>query len=153
MGACVPCAPPLTQNFFHFHAVFRKSWPNNRLAPPFRVSAPFSGKSWIRHWYGLRQKSSPGICCVQILLKCWCSLKKFRDRNSFQTWRIQIETFVTYFRSDDTAGDDGDGDQIRPPGPQPSPLHYLLRIPALHGRRVPELTRQGVSTWRHSVPS
>ena len=29
--------------FIHFHAVFGKNWPNNRLAPP-----P-SGKSWIRH--------------------------------------------------------------------------------------------------------
>ena len=25
-------APP--SNFLHFHAVFRKIWPNNRLAPP-----------------------------------------------------------------------------------------------------------------------
>ena len=41
--------PPAGPNFFHFHAVFGKNWPNNRLAPPFGVSAPSSGKSWIRH--------------------------------------------------------------------------------------------------------
>ena len=45
-------APPSSgPKFLHFHAVFRKNWPNNRLAPPpFWVSAPSSGKSWIRHW-------------------------------------------------------------------------------------------------------
>ena len=30
----------LRSNFFHFHAVFGKFWPNNRLAPPFRFAAP-----------------------------------------------------------------------------------------------------------------
>ena len=35
--------PPQSRyNFLHFHAVFRKIWPNNRLALP--------GKSWIRPW-------------------------------------------------------------------------------------------------------
>ena len=43
--------PPPGPKFLHFHAVFGKNWPNNRLAPPFGVSAPSSGKSWIRHWY------------------------------------------------------------------------------------------------------
>ena len=26
--------PPTDPKFLHFHAVFRKTWPNNRLAPP-----------------------------------------------------------------------------------------------------------------------
>ena len=40
---------PSWYNFLHFHAVFDKFWPNNRLMPPFGVSAP-PGKSWIRRW-------------------------------------------------------------------------------------------------------
>ena len=40
---------PSGPKFLHFHAVFGKNWPNNRLVPPFRISAPSSGKSWIRH--------------------------------------------------------------------------------------------------------
>ena len=48
----VPCATH-GPKFLHFHAVFGKNWPNNRLAPPFGVSAPSSGKSWIRHCVGL----------------------------------------------------------------------------------------------------
>ena len=39
-------APP-GPKFLHFHAFFGKNWSNNRLAPPFGVSAPSSGKSWI----------------------------------------------------------------------------------------------------------
>ena len=42
-------APPCGPKFLHFHAVSGKNWPNNRLAPPFGVSTPSSGKSWIRH--------------------------------------------------------------------------------------------------------
>ena len=41
---------PSGPKFLHFHAVFGKNWPNNRLAPPFGLSAPSSGKSWICHW-------------------------------------------------------------------------------------------------------
>ena len=41
--------PPPGPKFLHFHAVFGKNWPNNRLVPPLGVSAPSSGKSWIRH--------------------------------------------------------------------------------------------------------
>ena len=44
-------ARPPGPKFLHFHAVFGKNWPNNRLAPPLGVSAPSSGKSWIRHCY------------------------------------------------------------------------------------------------------
>ena len=34
-------APPLDPKFLHFHAVFGKSWPNNRLAsPPLRLAPP-----------------------------------------------------------------------------------------------------------------
>ena len=36
--------------FFQFHAVFGKFWQNRMLAPHWRISAPTSGKSWIRHW-------------------------------------------------------------------------------------------------------
>ena len=39
---------------FQFHAVFGKIWQNRMLAPPRRVGAPSSGKSWIRHWLTLR---------------------------------------------------------------------------------------------------
>ena len=40
---------PSWPNFSHFHAVFRRNWPNNGLTftPPKFVSP--SGKSWIRH--------------------------------------------------------------------------------------------------------
>ena len=31
---------PLQSNFLHFNAVFGKFWPNNRLAPPFRLVPP-----------------------------------------------------------------------------------------------------------------
>ena len=42
--------PPLAQNFFIFMQFFGKNLPINRLVPPLpRVSAPSSGKSWIRH--------------------------------------------------------------------------------------------------------
>ena len=37
--------------FLHFHEDFGNSWPNNRLAPLFRVGDPY-GKSWICCWYG-----------------------------------------------------------------------------------------------------
>ena len=49
-GGARDARPPSGPKFLHIHAVFRKNWPNNRLAPPsFGVSAPSSGKSWIRH--------------------------------------------------------------------------------------------------------
>ena len=32
--------PPPKSNFLHYHAVFGKFWPNNRLGPPFRVGFP-----------------------------------------------------------------------------------------------------------------
>ena len=47
-GARGTRAPP-GPKFLHFHAVFGKNWPNNRLAPPPGLGAPSSGKSWIRH--------------------------------------------------------------------------------------------------------
>ena len=43
--------PPPGSKFFQFHAVFGKIWQNRKLAPPRRVGAPSSGKSWIRHWF------------------------------------------------------------------------------------------------------
>ena len=43
-------APPPGPRFLHFHAVFGKNWPNNKLPLPSGVGAPSSGKSWIRHW-------------------------------------------------------------------------------------------------------
>ena len=33
-------APPFGPKFLHFHAVFGKNWPNNRLAPPLLGLAP-----------------------------------------------------------------------------------------------------------------
>ena len=33
---------PLSVQFLHFHAVFRKIWPNNRLAPPLWLAPPVS---------------------------------------------------------------------------------------------------------------
>ena len=43
---CTPSQP----NFFHFHVVFGKHLPNNRLVFPSVVGAP-TGKSWIHHCY------------------------------------------------------------------------------------------------------
>ena len=42
--------PPRGSKFIQFHAVFGKIWQNRMLAPPWRVGAPSSGKSWIHHW-------------------------------------------------------------------------------------------------------
>ena len=39
--------PPWASKFFRFHAVFRENLACSR--PPWRVHAPPSGKSWIRH--------------------------------------------------------------------------------------------------------
>ena len=39
--------PFFRSNFLHFHSIFGKFWPNNRLALPFWGVAP-SVKSWIR---------------------------------------------------------------------------------------------------------
>ena len=33
-GGARPSRPPSCPKFLHFHAVFGKNWPNNRLAPP-----------------------------------------------------------------------------------------------------------------------
>ena len=41
---------PSGSNFFYFHAVFRKKWPNNRLVlDPRGLVPPPSAKCWIRH--------------------------------------------------------------------------------------------------------
>ena len=40
---------PRESKFVKFHAVFGKFWQNRMLAPPWRVGAPTSGKSWIQH--------------------------------------------------------------------------------------------------------
>ena len=43
---CPP--PPPASKYFQFHAVFEKIRQNHVSGPP-KVSAPTSGKSWIRH--------------------------------------------------------------------------------------------------------
>ena len=43
-------APPLDQNFFIFMQVLGKIGQIIGWRPPFGVSAPSSGNSWIRHW-------------------------------------------------------------------------------------------------------
>ena len=48
-GGARDVCPPSDPKFLHFHAVFGENWPNNRLASPLGVSAPSSGKFWIRH--------------------------------------------------------------------------------------------------------
>ena len=51
---CEGRSHPLGSKFFRFHAVFGKIWQNRMLAAPYlwRVGAPTSGESWIRHWIG-----------------------------------------------------------------------------------------------------
>ena len=56
-------ALPSDPKFLHFHAVFEKNWPNNRLVHPHRVGTP-SGKSWMHHWR-LFQKTF--IICIDFL--------------------------------------------------------------------------------------
>ena len=51
--------PPRGPKFFQFHAVFGKIW-ENRMLPPRGVGAPSSGKSWIRHCFGLGFKIFEG---------------------------------------------------------------------------------------------
>ena len=44
---CISPPPPLLSRFFHFHAVFRKKRPNNRLIPPpCGLTPSLSGCSW-----------------------------------------------------------------------------------------------------------
>ena len=38
-------------NFFHFHAIFGKILPDNRLTPPPLQLVVPSGKSWIHYWF------------------------------------------------------------------------------------------------------
>ena len=45
-------APPLAQNFFIFMQFSGKIGQIIGWRPPFGISAPSSGKSWIRHWEG-----------------------------------------------------------------------------------------------------
>ena len=51
-GGARDARPPSGPKLLYSHAVFKKNWPNNRLAPPFWVNAPSSGKSWIRYCLG-----------------------------------------------------------------------------------------------------
>ena len=39
------CAPPSGPKFLHFHAVFTKNWPNNRLVPP--LGYPLARTGWV----------------------------------------------------------------------------------------------------------
>ena len=92
-------ARPPGLKFLHFHAVFGKNWPNNRLAPPpFGVSAPSSGKSWIRHWRG-RGKS--------------CALRKHNACKLAATWGyctlLRISVLLTVNRKIRAKGRGGRG--------------------------------------------
>ena len=54
--------------FLNFHAVFRKIWPNNRLAHlPFGWCLP-SGKSWIHPWFTILLLS---VTTIDFLTKCY----------------------------------------------------------------------------------
>ena len=67
-------APPLAQNFFILMQFSGKIDPIIGWRPPFGVSAPSSGKSWIRHCKGndllLLQKfadhNSKALLCKQL---------------------------------------------------------------------------------------
>ena len=39
-GGVRDARPPSGPKFLHFHAVFGKNWPNNRLAPPLGLAPP-----------------------------------------------------------------------------------------------------------------
>ena len=60
---------PSGPKFLHFHAVFGKIWPNNKLVPPSGVGVPSSGKSWIRHYkpITLTARSSPNTARLKII--------------------------------------------------------------------------------------
>ena len=53
---------PVSQsNFFHFHVVFGKNCPDNRLAPRSLGIGP-SGKSWIHHYLSVPQRNTRKMC-------------------------------------------------------------------------------------------
>ena len=52
LGGARGMRDPFWPKISSFSCSFRENWPNNRLAPPFGVSATSSGKSWIRHLKG-----------------------------------------------------------------------------------------------------
>ena len=66
-------------NFFNFHAVFRKMWPNNWLVGC-RLPPPTFGKSWIRLWSRLQR-----VRLQQV------PLSKLAD---FVAWKSLVSTYV-----------------------------------------------------------
>ena len=62
-GAQGTCTPPLAQNFFIFMQFLGKIGQNIGWHPPFEVSAPSSGKSWIRYCNGVTSSSSEESDC------------------------------------------------------------------------------------------
>ena len=89
--------PPWGSKFFQFHAVFGKFWQNRMLAPPQRVGALSSGKSWIRHcrlmcskqitnWHWIHMDTlSTNPQCQKLLVWQWLGnrSKKVHQENIF----------------------------------------------------------------------
>ena len=70
-------APPQGSKLFQFHAVFVKIWQNRMLVPSWRVGAPTSGKSWMRHWFRnfqLSEKCSFNVLSFYYFISSSCSL-------------------------------------------------------------------------------
>ena len=80
---------PSGPKFLHFHAVFGKNWPNNRLPPPFGISTPSSGKSWIGHWI---QPCKTHVCLHQGLPNLHGVSRDFTHRT-----RVRDTYRSTYF--------------------------------------------------------
>ena len=82
-GGARDARPHPGPTFLHFHAVFGKNWPNNRLAlPPSGVSAPSSGKSWICH---CNDPSGATILLqISFSLEQLAFLEKFIEQFSFR---------------------------------------------------------------------
>ena len=92
--------PPSVPKFLHFHAVFGKNWPNNRLAlPPFGISAPSSEKSWIRDCRGVSKFTMSLYKHFTLRLRCHkrrCVLTLRNDPFTLHllTWHTPAEIAV-----------------------------------------------------------
>ena len=102
--------PPWGSKFFQFHAVFGKIWQNRMLAPPRRVGAPSSGKSWIRHWSRFAMSKS---------------FHFFTGRNEVVAKVIFLHLFVILFTGGgfclNACWDTTPPDQADPPSPDQMP--------------------------------
>ena len=97
-GGARDVCPPSGPKFLHFHAVFGKNWPNNRLAPPLWAWRPlfweimdpplYASHTSTKNFYHTKLKSDMGVSGLTPLSGIWgffyprqkdhCRLSKLR---------------------------------------------------------------------------